>query len=93
MSTEPAATFQPERPYRLSDHVVLRPEPFGGLAYDLQTRKLLMLRDPALVAVVEQLGRYPSARAAVSALAPGQEPATFRALASLERGGLIRAIG
>lgn len=93
MSTEPAATFRPERPYRLSDDVVLRPEPFGGLAYDLHTRKLLVLRDPGLVAVVERLDQYPSAGAAVAALAPGRELATTRALASLEQGGLIRAVG
>lgn len=93
MSTEPAATFRPERPYRLSDHVVLRREPFGGLAYDLQTKRLLVLRDLALVAVVEDLHHYPSAAAAVSSLVPGREPATIRALASLERGGIIRALG
>jgi putative mycofactocin binding protein MftB len=93
VSTEPEATFRPERPYRLSDHVVLRPEPFGGLAYDLQTRKLLVLRDPSLVALVQRLDEYPSARAAVSSLAAGKEPAAIKALASLERGGLIRAAG
>jgi putative mycofactocin binding protein MftB len=93
VSTERTATFRPERPYRLSDHVVLRPEPFGGLAYDLQTRRLLVLRDPALVALLAVIHDFTSAAAAVSTLTPRRQPATLRALAALEREGLIRDRG
>lgn len=93
MSTERSATFRPERAYRLSDHVVLRREPFGGLAYDLRTRRLLVLGDVALVEVVEDLNRQPSAEAAVAALAAERRPAALRALATLEQEGLISAAG
>jgi putative mycofactocin binding protein MftB len=44
--------------------VVLRPEPFGALAYDFRTRRLSFLRSQKLVDVVEGLAHQRSARAA-----------------------------
>ena len=86
----PAGAFDSEAPYHLGDHVVLRHEPFGALAYDLTDKRLLVLRDPALVTVLERLGEFPSAAAAIAAIAPGRERAMSRALAHLEEGGQIR---
>jgi mycofactocin biosynthesis protein MftB len=91
VSTEQTALFRPDSPYRLSDQVVLRPEPFGALAYDLVTRRLVALRDPDLAAVLDNLHRFPSARAVAAALVPDREAGILRALDALAREGLIRA--
>ena len=91
MSTEPTALFRPDSPYRLSDQVVLRDEPFGALAYDLTTRDLVALRDSGLASVLAALESYPSVLAAVAALAPDRAAAVLRALETLARKGLIRA--
>ena len=89
MSGPGTGSFDDEARYHLGDHVVLRHEPFGALAYDLTDQRLLVLRDPALVTVLEHLAEFPSAAAAVAALAPGREIPISRALAQLEQGGLI----
>jgi putative mycofactocin binding protein MftB len=85
-----AGAFDLQAPYHLGDHVVLRHEPFGALAYDLTDQRLLVLRDPALVTVLERLGEFPSAAAAIAAIAPDKKRAVSRALARLEQGGQIR---
>ena len=91
MSTEQGATFRPDAAYRLSPHCVVRRESFGGLAYDLGSRRLLLLGSDTVLDILESLEHYPSAGAAVAALAPGRESAALSALADLERGGLIHA--
>lgn len=87
----PAAedTFDPQVGYRVGKHVVLRREAFGALAYDLITTRLLVLRDQALVTVLNEMEQYPNVGAAVAALAPGREKPMLAALAGLEKGGLI----
>jgi len=42
----------------LHPKVALRPEPFGALAYHFDTRKLVFLKHPDVVRVVESLGEH-----------------------------------
>ncbi|MFJ3309341.1 mycofactocin biosynthesis chaperone MftB [Streptomyces sp. NPDC086549] len=83
--------FTPERPYRCSPSVALRPEPFGALAYHFGTRRLCFLKTPELVAVVRSLADHPDVHAALEAagLPAGQRTAYLGALAGLAAGGLI----
>ncbi len=85
--------FDGARSYRLDPHVALRPEPFGALAYHYGNRRLTFLRSPELVELVQDLGRHPSADAALAAstVAPQRWPAFRRALASLAESEVIRA--
>lgn len=75
----------------LSDQVALRPEPFGALAYHYGTRRLVFLRDHALVAVVNALGHHPSAASACDALgvAPTRRASFARALDGLRAAGVV----
>lgn len=93
MSTEPP--FDPDRPYRLSSSVALRPEPFGALVYDFHTRKLSFLKTRLLVDVVRDLENQPDARSALgSAAVPEQEHARYLdALAGLLSAGTIESRG
>ena len=88
MSTSPGP-FDTDRPYRLPDHVSLRREDFGALIYDHETRQLLFLKSDTLADVVERVGDYPSAAAALDALAPGSA-AVHRSLQRLADGGMLR---
>ncbi|GAB3301712.1 mycofactocin biosynthesis chaperone MftB [Parasphingorhabdus pacifica] len=83
--------FDPERRYRLSPNVSLRPESFGALAYHFGNRKLSFLKSPRLVAIVRSLEDHASARAAVESgdMAEGQRASYLRALASLARTDMI----
>lgn len=44
----------------LHPKVALRPEPFGALAYHYDTRRLVFLKHPDVVRVVEALGDHAS---------------------------------
>ncbi|MBB3661564.1 MULTISPECIES: mycofactocin biosynthesis chaperone MftB [Prauserella salsuginis group] len=92
MSTE---AFAPDRPYRLSPSVALRPEPFGALVYDFTTRKLSFLKTRLLVDVVHALEKTPDAHAALrSAEVPdGQHDQYLDALAGLASAGTIEVRG
>ncbi|MBK1786951.1 mycofactocin biosynthesis chaperone MftB [Prauserella cavernicola] len=92
MSTD---QFAPDRPYRLSSSVSLRPEPFGALVYDFTTRKLSFLKTRLLVDVVRELEQQPDAQAAlVSAEVPPAEHQRYLdALAGLLSAGTIEARG
>jgi putative mycofactocin binding protein MftB len=86
-------TFDLARPWRLSDQVALRPEPFGALAYDFGTRRLSFLKSRRLLAVVEALAAQPSGRDACRAagVTDAELPAYERALATLAESGMIHA--
>ena len=45
-----------DRPLALHPQVALRPEPFGALAYHYGNRKLVFLKHPDVVRVVQALG-------------------------------------
>ncbi len=88
MSTRTREPFDPDRPYRLPDHVSLRREDLGALIYDHETRRLLFLKSDLLTDVVAHLAEYASAAAAAGALAPNA-PAVIRSLQRLADGGLL----
>lgn len=85
--------FDPRRSYRLHERVVLRPEPFGALAYHHGNRRLSFVRSPELVQLVRTLDRHPSAQAAFDACAieDGRWPSFERALAALAASEILVA--
>jgi putative mycofactocin binding protein MftB len=92
MSEPTAGVFDPAAPYRLDPDVVLRPEPFGALAYHHRSRRLTFLRSEMLADVVRQLEQHDSVEAALAASVPEPErPAYRRALAALADARFIRA--
>jgi mycofactocin biosynthesis protein MftB len=76
----------------LSPSVALRPEPFGALAYHFGNRKLTFLKRPELVTLVQDLGRHPDVRTALTAAAipAAQHPAFVDALRGLAATDMIR---
>jgi len=84
--------FDPTHPYRLNSQIGLRPEPFGALAYHFVTRRLVFLKSPDLVALVERLGDYASVDAALDEhIAAEKQPSYRTALASLHEADVITA--
>ena len=83
--------FDPDRPYRCSPSVALRPEPFGALVYHFGTRKLSFLKTPQLLTAVQALAEHPDVHTALVAaeVAEAQRPAYLRALAGLAASGTI----
>jgi mycofactocin biosynthesis protein MftB len=66
-----------DQAWALAPQVSVRPEPFGALLYHFGTRRLSFLKDRRLLAVVQGLGKAPTARAAC--LAAGVEAGELRA--------------
>ncbi|MGC2168056.1 MAG: mycofactocin biosynthesis chaperone MftB [Acidimicrobiales bacterium] len=92
MASDNVVVFDESRRWRLSDHVSLRDESFGALAYHHDTRRLVFLKSPDLVELVRRLGDFESARRAVDELvAVGERDRYVAALASLSSSGLISA--
>jgi mycofactocin biosynthesis protein MftB len=85
------STFEPDRPYRCSPRVALRPEPFGALVYDFETRRLSFLKTPELVRVVRTLEEHADVHAALAAagVPERQRPAYLGALSGLAGAGTI----
>ena len=73
-------------------HVALRPEPFGALAYHYDTRRLVFLRSPDVLAVVQALGDHDTVEAALSScgIATERWPAFLAALESLTTSEVVR---
>ena len=85
-----ARAFDPDLPARLHPLVALREESFGALAYHYGERRLVFLKTPALVHVLEDLERHASARAAVAAhVEHGEVGGYLRALARLFDSGVV----
>ena len=76
----------------LDPQVALRPEPFGALAYHYGNRRLIFLKHPDVVAVVQRLGSEPSLRSTLEAcgVAPTRWGAFVDALGSLESSEVVR---
>jgi putative mycofactocin binding protein MftB len=87
--------FEPDRPYRCSPRVALRPEPFGALVYDFGTRRLSFLKTPALARVVRTLESHDDVHAALVAagVPEGHRPAYLGALSGLAEAGTIEPRG
>ena len=90
------ATFDSSTKWERSAKVGLRPEPFGALAYHFDTRRLVFLKSPALVDLVDGLADHDSADAAIDAIiAPASDrgrEAHVKALASLAEAGVIEPV-
>lgn len=73
------------RALRLHPRVAIRPEPFGALAYHYDTRRLVFLKHPDVVRVVEALEHHDSVADTLVAcdIAASRYPAFERALSSL----------
>jgi mycofactocin biosynthesis protein MftB len=69
----------------LHPKVALRPEPFGALAYHYDTRKLVFLKHPDMVRVVQSLGDHATVADALTAcdIDPSRWAAFDKALTSL----------
>ena len=82
--------FDPDLPARLHPHVALRAESFGALAYHYDTRRLVFVKSPALVGVLEDLDCHDTARSAVAAHVAPEEVASYvAALGRLYDSGVV----
>jgi mycofactocin biosynthesis protein MftB len=85
------SAFDPGLAYEKHPQVAIRTEEFGGLAYHYGNRRLVFLKAPELVTLVESLARYPAARDALAACVPEPRRGPCeRALSSLLASGIIR---
>jgi putative mycofactocin binding protein MftB len=77
----------------LHPQVALRPEPFGALAYHYGNRRLVFLRHPDVVAVVQALAISPSVEDALVACGVDERrwPSFLTALDGLETSEIVRA--
>ncbi len=75
----------------LHPSVALRPEPFGALAYHYDNRRLVFLKHPTIVTVVEQLANFPSLRSTLNALGIDEDrwPAYDSAICSLVESNVV----
>jgi mycofactocin biosynthesis protein MftB len=87
---EQAGSFQLDLGYEKHPQVAIRHEEFGGLAYHYGNRRLVFLKSPALVDVVEALAEFATAAEALAARAPG-DAACAAALPALLTSGIIQA--
>jgi putative mycofactocin binding protein MftB len=82
--------FDPDLPARLHPQVALRAEEFGALAYHFGTRRLVFVKTPELVEVLEDLEHHSSATSAVAAhVGPTEVPAYLAALSRLFESGVV----
>jgi len=83
--------FDPGRAWQRTPTVVLRPEPFGALAYDFTSRRLSFLKTPGLVRVVELLRDSDCALTALdtAGVCESERSAYLIALDALARSGMI----
>jgi mycofactocin biosynthesis protein MftB len=90
-----SAPVRPADRLRLSDRVALRPERFGALAYDFDTRRLSFLKHPDLVSVVEALDGARTVAEALDLVGvdPHRRPSFLRALGTLAASGMVVAAG
>ncbi|MGA0230356.1 MAG: mycofactocin biosynthesis chaperone MftB [Ilumatobacteraceae bacterium] len=89
-----AGTIVERTALRLDPDVALRPEPFGALAYHYGTRRLVFLKHPDVVRVVEGLdGSTPTTEVLESCGIPtDRRAAVVRALDALVRSGIITEV-
>lgn len=78
--------------YELHPQVAVRPEPFGALAYHYGNRRLVFLRKPELVDLLNRLTDHTTLADALegSGIAERRWPTFVTALESLEASEIIR---
>ena len=76
----------------LNPQVALRPESFGALAYHYGNRRLIFLKHPDVVTVVQSLNSHPDVQSTLTAcgVAPERWPSFVAALSSLETSEVVR---
>ncbi len=81
-----------DAPFELHPQAAVRPEPFGALVYHYGTRRLVFLRKPEVLAVVEHLAEHNSVGEVLAACGVAEQrwPSFMRALTSLEESEIIR---
>jgi mycofactocin biosynthesis protein MftB len=86
-------TIALERAYEVASQVAIRPEPFGALAYHYGNRRLVFLRRPEVVRLLQTLGDHATLADALHATGIDDRrwPSFIKALASLEESEIIRA--
>jgi len=80
------------RALELHPRVALRSEPFGALAYHYDSRRLVLLKHPDIVRVVDCLADHPDTATALDAcgIDRSRHPSFRRALQSLLDSEMIR---
>ena len=86
-------TIALDRPFELHPQVAVRPEPFGALAYHYGNRRLVFLRHPDVVRVVEELAAHDNVAQTLAACEIDERrwPSFAAALTNLEESEVIRA--
>ena len=76
----------------LHPQVAVRPEPFGALAHHYGNRRLIFLKHPDVVSVVNSLGDHPTLAQTLDAcgVTPERWPSFVSALSSLESSEIVR---
>ncbi|MGB2757265.1 MAG: mycofactocin biosynthesis chaperone MftB [Acidimicrobiia bacterium] len=74
---------------RLHPDVAVRPEPFGALAYHYGNRKLVFLKDPELVSLIQNLDDASTLETAVNAFPEPRRHAIRTALERLEASDMV----
>jgi putative mycofactocin binding protein MftB len=76
----------------LDPQVALRPEPFGALAYHYGNRRLVFLKSPDVLAVVQALGDHATVADTLTAcgVAERRWPSFVSALDSLQHAEVVR---
>jgi mycofactocin biosynthesis protein MftB len=90
-----SVTVRPDDRLRLHARVALRPERFGALAYDFDTRRLSFLKHPDLVAAVEALDgeRTVGEALELAGVDPQRHPSFLHALGTLAGSGMLVPAG
>ncbi len=91
MTATPATTTLLDRRLELHPQVALRPEPFGALAYHYGNRKLIFLKHPDVVRVVQSLAENSTLADTLRAceIDPARWPSFERALTALTESEML----
>lgn len=91
MHADTASTSLLDRRLALHPQVALRPEPFGALAYHYGNRKLIFLKHPDVVRVVQTLADHDTLADTLLAcdIDPARWPSFERALTALTESEML----
>ncbi len=91
MTATPTAPSLLDRRLELHPQVALRPEPFGALAYHYGNRKLIFLKHPDVVRVVQTLADHATLADTLHAceIDPARWPSFERALSALTESEML----